>query len=236
MKSREAEFDRARDAAAQLELVMKESAEAASDDAPPRADIEQALTDAKASATKAREIVAGIEGTQRAISDAGEKTKRAAQHHTDVAAWEALAGALGPDGIPADLLAEALGPINARAAEQSDAAGWARVAIAADMSITAAGRDYALLSESEKWRADALIAEAIAHLSGVRVLMLDRADVLVGAERDNLLYWLDDLAHAGDLDTALVFMSMKAAPGAMPESITTFWIADHCVGGSKAAA
>ncbi|AIU29326.1 hypothetical protein LV28_24575 [Pandoraea pnomenusa] len=236
MKSREAEFDRARDAAVQLELIMKESAEAASDDAPPRTDIEQALADAKASATKAREIVAGIEATQRAIADAGAKTKRAAQHHADVAAWEALAGALGPDGIPADLLAEALGPINARAAEQSDAAGWARVAIAADMSITAAGRDYALLSESEKWRADAVIAEAIAHLSGVRVLMLDRADVLVGAERDNLLYWLDDLAHAGDLDTALVFMSMKAAPGAMPESITTFWIADHCVGGSKAAA
>lgn len=236
MKSREAEFDRARDAAVQLELIMKESAEAASDDAPPRTDIEQALTDARASATKAREIVAGIEGAQRAIAEAGEKTKRAAQHHADVAAWEALAGALGPDGIPADLLAEALGPINARAAEQSDAAGWARVAIAADMSITAAGRDYALLSESEKWRADALIAEAIAHLSGVRVLMLDRADVLVGAERDNLLYWLDDLAHAGDLDTALVFMSMKAAPGAMPESITTFWIADHSVGGSKAAA
>ncbi|BDD93502.1 hypothetical protein PanNE5_29420 [Pandoraea sp. NE5] len=236
MKSREAEFDRARDAVAQLDLIAKESATDAADDAASQKDVEEALAEVKDKAEQARKIIAGIEASQRAVAEADEKTKRAAQHHTDVAAWEALAGALGPDGIPADLLAEALGPINARAAEQSNAAGWSRVAIRADMSITAAGRDYALLSESEKWRTDALIAEAIAHLSGVRVLMLDRADVLVGAERDNLLYWLDDLAHAGDIDTALVFMSMKAAPGQMPESITTFWIADHCVGGSKAAA
>ncbi|MBN4665401.1 AAA family ATPase [Pandoraea nosoerga] len=236
VKSREAEFDRARDAAAQLELLAKESAADADDDAPARADVERALAEAKDRAAQARKIVAGIEASQRAVAEAAEKTKRAAQHHADVVAWDTLAGALGPDGIPADLLSEALAPINARMAAQSEAAGWATVAISAEMSITAAGRDYALLSESEKWRTDALIAEAIANLSGVRVLMLDRADVLVGAERDNLLYWLDDLAHAGEIDTAIVFMSMKAAPGQMPESITPYWIADHCVGMARAAA
>lgn len=236
VKSREAEFGRARDAVAQLDLIAKDAVSDAAGDAPAQVDVERAHAEAKDKAAKARTIVAGIEASQHAVAEADEKTKRAAQHHADVAAWEALVGALGPDGIPADLLTEALGPINTRVAAQSDAAGWSRVVIGADMSITAAGRDYALLSESEKWRADALIAEAIANLSGVRVLMLDRADVLVGAERDNLLYWLDDLAHAGDIDTALVFMSMKAAPGQMPESISTLWIADHCVGGSKAAA
>ncbi|VVE84943.1 AAA family ATPase [Pandoraea sputorum] len=236
VKSREAEFDRARDAAAQLDLLAKDAATDAADDSASRKDVEAALAEVQDKTTQARKIIAGIEASQRAAAEADDKTKRAAQHHADVAGWEALAAALGPDGIPADLLSEALGPINSRVAAQSDAAGWSAVAIGADMSITAGGRDYALLSESEKWRTDALIAEAIANLSGVRVLMLDRADVLVGAERDNLLYWLDDLAHAGDIDTALVFMSMKAAPGAMPESITTFWIADHCVGGSKAAA
>lgn len=236
VKSREAEFDRARDAAAQLDLLAKDAATDAADDSASRKDVEAALAEVQDKTAQARKIIAGIEASQRAAAEADDKTKRAAQHHADVASWEALAAALGPDGIPADLLSEALGPINSRVAAQSDAAGWSAVAIGADMSITAGGRDYALLSESEKWRTDALIAEAIANLSGVRVLMLDRADVLVGAERDNLLYWLDDLAHAGDIDTALVFMSMKAAPGAMPESITTFWIADHCVGGSKAAA
>jgi hypothetical protein len=52
-----------------------------------------------------------------------------------------------------------------------------RRAITPDMAITAEGRAYSLLCESEKWRVDAMIAAAIAELSGVKVMMLDRMDV-----------------------------------------------------------
>lgn len=51
---------------------------------------------------------------------------------------------------------------------------WFRVGIEADMTITAGpGRTYALLSESEKRRADAMVAEAITHLTGLRLLVDD---------------------------------------------------------------
>ncbi|MCW3678872.1 DNA repair protein, partial [Burkholderia cenocepacia] len=92
--------------------------------------------------------------------------------------------------------------------------------------ILADGRAYALLSESERWRVDAHIAEAISHFSGLKLLVLDRADVLVGPERDRLLYWLDDLAYTDQIDTALVFMSLKTPPGGLPEAIEAFWVED----------
>ncbi|MGT2505718.1 hypothetical protein [Cupriavidus basilensis] len=135
-------------------------------------------------------------GTQRAAAQAGEITKKAVQHHADVAAWDALAEALGPSGIPADLLSEALDPINERLSAAANESEWMRIGIEADMTITAdGGRAYALLSESERWRADAMIAEAISRLTGLRLLVLDRADVLIGPERDRLLYWLRRLGR-----------------------------------------
>ena len=70
-----------------------------------------------------------------------------------------LADALSPDGIPAELLAEALGPINDRLHSNDGLAEWEPVVIHSDMRITYGLRDYALISESEKWRADAMIAE-----------------------------------------------------------------------------
>ncbi|MGK9630576.1 hypothetical protein O6383_24315, partial [Salmonella enterica subsp. enterica] len=81
-----------------------------------------------------------------------------------------IADALSPDGIPGEMLAEALGPMNARLGASAVAAGWSIPQITADMEITGDGRPYALLSESEKWRADAMIAEAVSYLSGLRLL------------------------------------------------------------------
>jgi ABC-type molybdenum transport system ATPase subunit/photorepair protein PhrA len=129
------------------------------------------------------------------------------------------------------LLAEALGPINERLARSSSIADWLRVGIQADMTIAAdGGRPYALLSESEKWRADAMIAEAIAHLSGIRVLTLDRFDVLDLKGREDLLYWLDELADNEAIDTALVTGTMKGLPARLPERIEAHWIENGVCG------
>jgi hypothetical protein len=237
LRSRTTERDAADSAAKQLELLRKDAAADTGDDAVElRAKISDELKTLQEAIGKVREELEAARAAQRAIAKAAEDTKQAALHHADVVAWDALAEALGPSGIPADLLAEALGPINdhlAAAAEQSE---WARVGVEADMTITADGRPYALLSESEKWRADAVLAYALGQLSGLRLLMLDRADVLIGPERDRLFWWLDDLAAAGTIDTALVFMSLKTPPGKLPDGISAYWIADHQVGSVQEAA
>lgn len=155
---------------------------------------------------------------------ADDVTKTAAGHFTDAAEWTAIADALAPDGIPAELLATALKPINLAMRDASLKTGWRQPTIGADMAITAEGRMYALHSVSEQWRIDAMIAAAIAELSGVKVLLLDGFDVLQLSDRDKLLLWLDGLARAGAINTALINATLKALPAGLPPSITPLWI------------
>ncbi|AOI98132.1 AAA family ATPase [Burkholderia sp. LA-2-3-30-S1-D2] len=170
--------------------------------------------------------IATLREIERRAAGAADLAKQAAALHEDVAAYEAIADALAPNGIPADLLSEALTPMNERLVALANLSEWADVTITPEMEIFADGRAYALLSESERWRVDAHIAAAISHFSGLKLLVLDRADVLVGPERDRLLYWLDDLAYTEQIDTALVFMSLKTPPGGLPEAIEAFWVED----------
>jgi hypothetical protein len=160
----------------------------------------------------------------------------AARHHADVLAWLEIADALSPDGIPGEMLAEALGPINARLGASAVAAGWSIPQISVDMEIKADGRPYALLSESEKWRADAMIAEAVSCMSGLRLLVLDRFDVLDLSGRADALEWLDQLAADDEIDTALVFGTLKALPGGLPDSMQAHWIDGGVVGQMREAA
>lgn len=178
-----------------------------------------------------------LEDAVRQANEADEKTRRAAAFHQDVQQWEAIADALAPDGIPGEMLAEALGPINDRLAMSSNTSEWLSISISKDMAITAeGGRAYALLSESEKWRADAMIAEAVAFLSGIRLLVLDRFDVLDLKGREDLLYWLDAMAEDGEIDTALVFGTLKALPAQLPETVAAYWIDNGVAGQMKEAA
>lgn len=47
-----------------------------------------------------------------------------------------------------------------------------------------------------------LLAEAISHVSGRRLLVLDRMDVLDAPGRNDLIFWLADMADANAFDTA----------------------------------
>jgi hypothetical protein len=178
----------------------------------------------KQSRTNQQAGIRMLEDAVRQAAQADEKTRRAAAIHKDVQQWEAIADALAPDGIPGEMLAEALGPINDRLSDSSSYSEWQQVVIHKDMRITYGQREYALLSESEKWRADAMIAEAVSFLSGVKLLVLDRLDVLDLKGREDLLYWLSLIAEYGEIDTALVFGTMKALPAKLPDLIGAHWI------------
>jgi energy-coupling factor transporter ATP-binding protein EcfA2 len=174
-------------------------------------------------------VVDALRAAKAAAEGAAKKTTEAAAHHADVAAWDAIGDALSPDGIPADLLAEAIKPINDRLEQSAADAEWLQVVIGGDMHITSAGRPYALLSESEKWRVDAMVAEAVANLSGARLLVLDRMDVLDLQGRADLFAWLDVLATNGEIDSALVFGTLKALPADLPATVSGHWIENGVV-------
>lgn len=149
---------------------------------------------------------------QRKLDEADAKTKQARAHHADVLAWDTIAKALAPDGIPAEILNEALGPVNDRLAVSCGDTQWPLVALDADMSISYGERPYALCSESEQWRANALLAESISYLSGLKMFVLDRADLLDADGWAQLLKWIDTLAYEKDVDTVIVLATTDYEP------------------------
>lgn len=167
--------------------------------------------------------VKALEDLERKAADAEESATKAASIHQQITSWLEIADAFAPDGIPGELLSEAIGPINERLRLHAVETKWQQVRITPDIDIEADGRAYHLLSESEKWRADAMLAECISYFSGLKLLALDRFDVLSLPNRGMLIQWLDWLATDGDLETALLFGTLKSCP-ASNEIITAHWV------------
>lgn len=192
-------------------------------------EVQAAEATAKQLASERAELRTQIDAlaeAKRAAESADTNTKRAAERHADIMQWLAVAEALGPNGIPGELVGQALGPVNARLSQSAEDSGWRAAQIGSDMAITYGGRAYQLLSESEKWRTDAMLGEAVAQVSGLRLLMLDRFDVLELNGRAQALAWLSTLAINNEIDTVLVGATLKSATGQWPEGISAYWVAN----------
>lgn len=163
----------------------------------------------------------------RAAQAAKLNTENARAHHQDAQQWQVAIDALSPAGIPAEILGKALTPVNEALIEIADTFGWPGVHIDSDMMITAGFRAHALLSESERWRTNTIIALALASLSGLRLVALDRVDVLNLAGRAELIDGLDALAEDNYFDTALLFGTFKKLPNfeRFPQ-VSGFWVED----------
>lgn len=195
-------------------------------------EVKGLLEQAKADKVAATNALLDIEAALKNRAEAKQKDIGAKKHHKDVIEWLLLASLVAPDGIPGTLLAAALSPFNAMLAQAAVDTGWPAVVISNDMQITVGGRAYQLQSESYQWRADAMIAQCVATMSGTKVLMLDRFDVLDMPARTQLFNWLDTLAdpEVGDIDTAIIFGTLKALPTqGLPDSFSTFWVEDGTV-------
>lgn len=161
--------------------------------------------------------------TASAHDMAANANEKATEYHKEVVEWLQIADALSPAGIPGELLSETVKPVNKRLLHSAHESGMEPVQIGPDMEIYYAGRSYNLISESEKWRADAMIAEAISFVSGLKILLLDRFDVLDIPSRSVVLNWL--LSIGEDLDTCLIFGTLKKPITGIDE-LTCHWIAN----------
>jgi chromosome segregation ATPase len=139
--------------------------------------------------------------------------------------WDKTAKALDSDGIPLRIVKKALKPVNDRLKNTSVLTGWGMIEIHRDLSITYDGTPYNLCSESEKWRVDCAIAEAISLLSEVGFFVLDRMDVLHPEERIHLIQWL--LSIKAKHDSIIIMATLKTKPTGMPkEYITALWLTE----------
>lgn len=146
------------------------------------------------------------------LEAAAKQAVDAAEIHRKMVEWQVAADALAPSGIPGELLNEVLGTINKRMEASAHLADWLAPKITEDMDVVRAdGLTYGLLSKSAKWRQSAIIADAIADMSGFKVLILDEMDMLDLKGRGQFLKWLVSLG-ADSYDTVLVMATLKERP------------------------
>lgn len=211
------------DAAAQAAALEAETAQAPSAEA--IANGEQAINELRQARDRQQAKVQSLQEAFNAAAQRQDVIKQAAGFHAEVCAWSALADALSPAGIPAEILADAIGPVNELLQRLSGTAGWSPVQISADIDVTFGGRLYGLLSESERWRCDATIALAIAKLSGLRLVLLDRFDVLdIPARTQQAMKLFQSLAAGGEIDTLIVAGTLKEPMAKTPDWLQAVWI------------
>lgn len=159
------------------------------------------------------------------LENAATTNRLAADKHQQIIDWQAIAEQLAPTGIPSKLLQKALAPVNTALETMARMTGWSQPAITQEMTLTYGGRDYALCSESAKWRFDVMVTLVVAQLSGLKFAVIDRLDVLSLKHRPKLAGLLAKLTELGNLDSVILCGTMKAAPAMPPELHTqSLWI------------
>lgn len=210
-------------AAEQIKALEAESVEAPSAEA--IANGEQAINELRQARDASRAKLVALQEALEAATQREASIAKAQAAHQDVVAWTGMVDALSPTGIPAEILADAIGPVNELLQRLSGTAGWSPVQISADIDVTFGGRLYGLLSESERWRCDATIALAIAKLSGLRLVLLDRFDVLdIPARTQQAMKLFQSLAAGGEIDTLIVAGTLKEPMAKTPAWLQAVWI------------
>ena len=102
--------------------------------------------------------------------------------HDTITRYRIISGAIGVSGVRNKMLTEGLGKLNAGLAHLSKVSGWPLTAVDAKGVVMIDGTHMTLpsvmCSESEKWRAQAMIQLTVGVMSDSRIVMIDRADML----------------------------------------------------------
>lgn len=158
-------------------------------------------------------------------AQAVENLQKATGIYRDWTRHVVLTDGLSPDGVRRTVMMRKLSAINAQLGEFSATAKFADVVLTDDLDCTYDDRPYALLSESERWRVDLVLACLLGQREGAKLMIVDRFDVLNPQARPGVLMML---RHVGI--PALVTMTAReksAIPDLEKARIgTTRWLAD----------
>ncbi|PSJ15971.1 ATP-binding protein, partial [Nitrosomonas supralitoralis] len=217
----------ARDQSAVLE---KQNGQAPNEDA--LVEIKTKIEALKATHKQLQDELTVLNENIRASNEADKKTKQAARYHEEAKAWDLIASALSPEGIPSEMLSAALEPVNARIARSVEKLNFpGKVRIENDMTIMEDdGKLYSFSSKATKLLIDSMIAEAISHVSGIKFFMVDEFDLLDLPSRSAYLNWLMDLSESKEIDSVILFGTLKELPAGLPPSVQAHWIENGVIG------
>lgn len=194
-----------------------------------KSDIEAELSAADQAISDQVEAMAEMKDAKRREAENEALKKRADGLHQTVLNWLEIATDLGPAGLPSEYLGQALGPINKRLEQTCADTGWKSCAVDNDMEFRYGGRAYGQLSESEKWRVQVMLAESVASISGLRMFIADRFDVLEAKARSQFLGWLDTLAVEGEIDSVIALGTLTNPPKGLTDSFNSFTIKEGMI-------
>lgn len=147
------------------------------------------------------------------------------------AEWELavkVRDAVAADGIRNTVLARRTSEITMDLAAASQGAKMGEIRLdPADASLWYEGRPYAMLSESEQWRADFLMTLVLAKREGAKLLLLDRLDLLHPQARPGVL------EAAAKLRIPVVIGMTARDPDAVPKLETAKLGRTAWLGGGK---
>ena len=157
---------------------------------------------------------------EQAVEDAREVVRlvraeaEAARLHQTIARYADIARALGPEGVRAKMLAAGLTKLNAGLGVIAKAAAWPLSTVGDNGGIAIADRPIALCSESERWRAQAAIQLTLGAITGSKVVVLDRGDLLDASNRAGLVRAVNRVV--GKTGMAVLLCSTGAAVADAP--------------------
>lgn len=206
----------------QIKALEAESASAPTAEA--IANGEQAINELRQTRDASRAKLVALQEALEATAQREASIKKAQTAHQDVVAWTGMADALSPTGIPAEILADAIGPVNDTLKRLAATAGWSPVEISPEIDVTYGGRLYGLLSESERWRCDAVIALTIATMSCLRLVLLDRFDVLDLPSRGHAIALIRAVTFDREIDSVVIAGTLKEQMAKTPDWLQAVWI------------
>ncbi len=139
--------------------------------------------------------------------------------------YDTLAKALAPEGIPSQLIAEALKPINDLLQVGAEHLFPDRTLVLnKDLEIELSGSPFVTLCKSEQFRVGVAFQYALAKLAGARLLMLDEADILDPQNRGRLIGFLLEIQP--QFDTIMVFATADNARASLNPDIQVWVLMD----------
>jgi hypothetical protein len=124
--------------------------------------------------------------TTSSVLGAWKAYHQAKKYHDEILRLIQVCEILSPEGLRKQHLENSLSQFNTVLDSLCSAAGWSRVRIEPDLSISFGGMPYAMLSESEQYRTRVTVQTAIALRDKSDVLIFDRADILTQNGRRGL--------------------------------------------------
>lgn len=205
-------------AAAEVSAVTPEDVTAA----------DQAVTDAKLAMEQAKSALAKLESDKANFDGLATRKQRADAIAAEAAQWSLAADLLSnkAESIPSELVQRTVGPINRLLMEICG--NWNQLPFVVDASMGVSrgdGHRYALLSESARWRMDSAIQLALAALGPLKLVALDRFDVLAVEWRGDFFDMLEWYASTYPEVTVITAGTLKSKPD-LGESIKSWWVQD----------